>query len=70
MNAVKNGAVILGLLFSACSTSKSYFTPEVRSRVESHAVSVEKLQFYIGKQFFYIFISFDEVALPVVNGSL
>jgi hypothetical protein len=50
MNALKiGGPVILVALLSACGTSKSYFSTDVRTRVEKNSVSVEKLQFYIDR---------------------
>ena len=50
MNALKNAVpVILVVVLSACGTSKSYFTTEVRSRVEKSSVSVQQLQFYIDR---------------------
>ena len=49
MNSLKSASVILVIGLSACGTSKSYFTSDVRTRVESHSVSVEKLQFYIDR---------------------
>lgn len=38
---------IIGL--TACSTSKSYFTEDTRSKIEARAIPLEKLQFYIDK---------------------
>jgi hypothetical protein len=50
MNSLKSASVILVIFLSACGTSKSYFTSDVRSRIESnHTVSVDKLQFYIDR---------------------
>ncbi len=50
MNPLKNvGPVILVVLLSACGSSKSYFTTDVRSRVEKSSVSVQQLQFYIDR---------------------
>lgn len=37
---------ILGLLVSSCS-SKTYFTSEIRSKVEAKSIDVKELQFYV-----------------------
>jgi hypothetical protein len=38
---------VLAILFFSCSSQKSFFTAEVRARVESSSTPVSKLQFYI-----------------------
>lgn len=40
--------LIATALFS-CSTSKKYFTPEVRAKIERAGVPLEKLQFYVDR---------------------
>ena len=35
--------------FYSCSTPKSYFTAELRNKVESNSISLEKLQYYIDR---------------------
>jgi len=34
---------------ASCSTPKTYFTPSVRSDIESHNIPVNKLQFYVDR---------------------
>jgi len=41
------GICLVAILVSSCSSSKTYFTPAVRARIEHAGVNVEKLQFYI-----------------------
>lgn len=37
------------LIFASCSSSKTYFTPAIRSRVEANQVSLSKVQFYVDR---------------------
>lgn len=40
---------LAALTVSACSTPKTYFTPAVRSTIESNSIPVNKLQFYVDR---------------------
>jgi hypothetical protein len=37
------------LIFASCSSSKTYFTPAIRSRVEANEVPLSKIQFYVDR---------------------
>lgn len=37
------------LAFAACSTPKTYFTPPVRTNIETHSIPVSKIQFYVDR---------------------
>ena len=50
MKSYQTALAALAVFFVSCSTiPKSYFTPEVRTRVESKAISLTKLQYYIDR---------------------
>jgi hypothetical protein len=38
--------ILLAAAFASCSSSKTYFTPAIRSRVEANQVPLSKIQFY------------------------
>jgi hypothetical protein len=40
---------LIALVFAACSTPKTYFTPSVRSKIEASDIPVTKLQFYVDR---------------------
>ncbi len=42
-------AIICIVGLSACSSSKSYFTEDTRSKVEARSIEVDQLQYYIDK---------------------
>jgi hypothetical protein len=49
MNRLTSAALILMVVFSSCAGSKSYFTSDVRIRLEKNHISTEKLQFFIDR---------------------
>jgi hypothetical protein len=50
MNPIKQcAACILVVALASCGSSKSYFTSDVRTRVEKNGISVEKLQFFVDR---------------------
>lgn len=42
-------SLVAALAFASCSTPKTYFTPSVRSKIESSNIPVSKLQFYVDR---------------------
>lgn len=40
---------VAALAFTSCSTPKTYFTPSVRTKIESSNIPVSKLQFYVDR---------------------
>ena len=49
MNRLKSAVLVLALFLTSCAGSKSYFTSDVRIRMEKNHISTEKLQFYIDR---------------------
>lgn len=49
MNLLKCFALIGIVLLSSCAAHKSYFTSDVRTRLEKNNISIEKLQFYVDR---------------------
>jgi hypothetical protein len=41
--------VLLAAVLASCSSAKTYFTPEIRSRVEANSVPLSKVQFYVDR---------------------
>jgi hypothetical protein len=37
------------VIFASCSSSKTYFTPAIRARVEANSVPLGKIQFYVDR---------------------
>jgi hypothetical protein len=46
---MRSGALVFIVLLSSCAAHKSYFTSDVRARLERNHISPEKLQFYIDR---------------------
>ena len=42
-------AIAASLLLVSCTASKTYFTPAIRTRVETNGVPLEKVQFYVDR---------------------
>ena len=38
--------ILPAIIFTSCSSSKTYFTPDIRRRVEANSVSLTKIQYY------------------------
>lgn len=49
MNLLKCCGLLCIVLFGSCAAHKSYFTSDVRTRLEKNNISVEKLQFYVDR---------------------
>jgi hypothetical protein len=49
MNVIQRAALGTIILLSSCAAHKSYFTSDVRLRLERNHISTEKLQFYIDR---------------------
>jgi hypothetical protein len=46
----KCASCVLGIvMLTSCASSKSYFTSDVRTRIEKNGISVEKLQFFVDR---------------------
>jgi hypothetical protein len=40
---------VSAITFASCSSSKTYFTPAIRSRVEANSVPLTKIQYYVDR---------------------
>ena len=49
MNLLKFLGLAAIVIMSSCASPKSYFTSDVRTRLEKNHISVEKLQFYVDR---------------------
>lgn len=49
MKTLTKWALILTLGLSACSGPKSYFTQDIRKKIEINSLSVEQIQFYVDR---------------------
>ncbi|MBS1497381.1 MAG: hypothetical protein JSU03_02950 [Bacteroidetes bacterium] len=49
MATLKPFAIAALIIFSACSTPKSYFTADVKNAMQQNGIPFEKLQYYIDK---------------------
>jgi hypothetical protein len=49
MTILKQLAIASLIIFSACSTPKSYFTADIKNTLQQNSIPLEKLQFYIDK---------------------
>jgi hypothetical protein len=49
MKAISKWALVLAVCLTACSGPKSYFTQEIRTKIEAKSVTVEQIQFYVDR---------------------
>ena len=49
MKIFRKAAIVVFIGMSSCATPKSYFTVDVRNKVENKAIQVDKLQYYVDR---------------------
>lgn len=57
------------ILFTSCSSSKTYFTPAIRSRVEANSVALTKIQYYVDRDI-VLKRELDKGETKVVSGAV
>src|ERR1700761_9098155 len=61
--------VSAAVLFASCSSSKTYFTPAIRARIEANSVPLSKVQFYVDRDI-VLKRELDKGETKVTNGEL
>jgi hypothetical protein len=57
------------IVFASCSSSKTYFTPAIRSRVEANSVPLTKIQYYVDRDI-VLKRELDKGETKVISGSV